>query len=86
MPQEMLRMCNKGLFAAIAGVWLSGLTLHCFYEILSLYSYGWTILPLPQCLMFKSALKSGYKACLKICNNFTANNIPENPASWADLD
>jgi hypothetical protein len=23
---------------------------------------------------------------LKICNNFTANNIPENPASWADLD
>jgi hypothetical protein len=31
-------------------------------------------------------LKSGYNACLKICNNFTANNIPENPASWADLD
>jgi hypothetical protein len=23
---------------------------------------------------------------LKICNNLTANNIPENPASWADLD
>jgi hypothetical protein len=35
--------------------------------------------------MFKHALKSGYNACLKICNNFTANNIPENPASWADL-
>ena len=31
-------------------------------------------------------LKSGYNACLKICNNFTANNIPENSASWADLD
>jgi hypothetical protein len=59
---------------------------HCFYDILRLYSYGWTILPLPQCLMFKQALKSGYNACLKICNNFTANNIPENPASWADLD
>ena len=44
-------------------------------------------LPLPpQCLMFKQALKSGYNACLKICNNFTANNIAENPASWADLD
>jgi hypothetical protein len=83
MPQEMLRMCNKGLFA---GVGLSGLKLHCFYDILRLYSYGWTILPLPQCLMFKQALKSGYNACLKICNNFTANNIPENPASWADLD
>ena len=48
--------------------------------------HGWTILPLPQCLMFKQALKSGYNACLKICNIFTANNIPENPASWADLD
>ena len=84
MPQEMLRMCNKGLFA---GVGLSGLKLHCFYDILRLYSYGWTILPLPQCLMFKQALKSGYNACLKICNNFTATiNIPENPASWADLD
>ena len=69
-------MCNKGLFA---GVGLSGLKLHCFYDILRLYSYGWTILPLPQCLMFKQALKSGYF-------NFTANNIPENPASWADLD
>ena len=76
-------MCNKGLFA---GVGLSDLKLHCFYDILSLYSYGWTILPLPQCLMFKQALKSGYNACLKICNNFTASNIPENPASWADLD
>ena len=39
MPQEMLRMCNKGLFA---GVGLSGLKLHCFYDILRLYSYGWT--------------------------------------------
>ena len=76
-------MCNKGLFA---GIGLSGLKLHCFYDILRLYSYGGTILPLPQCLMFKQALKSGYNACLKICNNFTANNIPENPASWADLD
>ena len=75
-------MCNKGLFA---GVGLYDLKLHCFYDILRLYSYGWTILPLPQCLMFKQALKSGYNACLKICNNFTAN-IPENPASWADLD
>jgi hypothetical protein len=83
MPQEMHQMCNKGLFA---GVGLSGLKLHCFNDILRLYSYGWTILPLPQCLMFKQALKSGYDACLKICNNFTANNIPENPASWADLD
>ena len=47
MPQEMLRMGNKGLFA---GVGLSGLKLHCFfYDILRLYSYGWTILPLPQC-------------------------------------
>ena len=48
--------------------------------------HGWTILTLPQCLMFKHALNSGYNACLKICNNFTANNIPENPASWEDLD
>ena len=62
MPQEMLRMCNKGLFA---GIGLSGLKLHCFYDILRLYSYGGTILPLPQCLMFKQALKSGYNACLK---------------------
>jgi hypothetical protein len=36
--------------------------------------------------MFKQVLKSGYNACLKICNNFTAKNIPEIPASWADLD
>jgi hypothetical protein len=35
--------------------------------------------------MLKQALKSGYNACLKICNNFAANNIPENPASLADL-
>jgi hypothetical protein len=83
MPQEMLRMCNKGLFA---GDGLSGLKLHCCYDILRLYSYGLTISPLPQCLMFKQALESGYNACLKIYNNFTANNIPENPASWADLD
>jgi hypothetical protein len=83
MPQEILRMCNKGLFA---GVGLSCLKFHCFYDILRLYSYGWTIFPLPQWLMFKHDLKSGYNACLKICNNFTANNIPENPASWADLD
>jgi hypothetical protein len=76
-------MCNKGLFA---GVGLSSLKLHCFCDILRLYLYGRTILPLPQCLMFKQALKSGHNACLKICNNFTANNIPENPASWADLD
>ena len=76
-------MCNKGLFA---GVGLSGLKFNCFYDILRLYSYGWTILPLPEWLMFKHALKSGYNACLKIYNNFTANNIPENPASWADLD
>jgi hypothetical protein len=76
-------MCNKGLFA---GVGLSGLKLHCFYDILRVYSYCWTILPLPQCLMFKQDLKSGYNACLKICNNFTANYIPENPASWADLE
>jgi hypothetical protein len=34
MPQEMLRMCNKELFA---GVRLSGLKLHCFYDILRLY-------------------------------------------------
>jgi hypothetical protein len=68
-------MCNKGLFA---GVGLSGLKLHCFYDLLRLYSYGWPILPLPQCLLFKQALKSGY--------NFTANNIPENPTFWADLD
>jgi hypothetical protein len=36
--------------------------------------------------MFKQALKSSYNEGLKICINFTANNIPENPASWADLD
>jgi hypothetical protein len=42
--------------------------------------------------MFKQALKSGYNACLKIfCilifqKIMHANNIPENPASWADLD
>jgi hypothetical protein len=33
----------------------------------------------------QTGFKSGYNACLKICNNFTAN-IAENPASWADLD
>ena len=38
MPQEMLRMCNKGLFA---GVGLYDLKLHCFYDILRLYSYAW---------------------------------------------
>jgi hypothetical protein len=34
--------------------------------------------------MFNQALKSGYNACVKICNKFTANNIPENVASRAN--
>ena len=60
---------------------------HCFYDILRLYSYAWLDhLAIATMSDVQTGLKSGYNACLKICNNFTANNIPENPASWADLD
>ena len=51
-------MCNKGLFA---GVGLSGLKLHCFYDILRLYSYGWTIFAIAT----MSDVQTGFKIRLQ---------------------
>ena len=76
MPQEMLRMCNKGLFAGVGLAGQANLALNAisekplhalflrYFKIVYIHMIG------PTRSMFKQAWKSGYNACLKICNNF----------------
>ena len=67
----MLRMCNKGLFA---GVGLSGLKLHCFYDILRLHVFiGLDHLAIAT----MSDVQTGFKIRLQCMleNILHANNI-----------
>jgi hypothetical protein len=71
MPQEMLQMCNKGLFTGtgLAGLeWYFWKTSACIVFMIFYLKIVFTWLDQPG---YNQAWKSGYNACLKICNNFT---------------